>query len=160
MILTLRRIGRALFPTSECLDEFERLKMAVDLKCEVTRPRNIKFHRLFFALVKKVWDSVDHDEYPSIKDMRAAITIEAGHRFRVHLPGGQIGFAAKSIAFSAMKDDEFRVFFDAVCDRVCKVYLHGTMPDALRREIELMVGIPIDDRLPQTPSPYTQQVAP
>ena len=56
------------------------------------------------------------------------------------LPDGTLGFIPGSIAFHKMTEDEFRLFYDRVCDMVAEYFLPGVTADELRNEVRLMVG--------------------
>lgn len=107
---------------------------------EVKRPRRLKHHRLFFALLSIVWENCDQERYPTVEDLRAAITIAAGHRTRIELPGNVVGFIPRSIAFHKMDQAEFSAFYDRVCDLIAKHFLPGVTSDQLRAEVEEMIG--------------------
>lgn len=108
---------------------------------EMRRPRNIKHHRMFWALMTIVWDNMDHERYPSVEDLVAAIKISAGLRTRIELPNGEVGFIPGSIAFHKMDQVEFGKFYDRVCDLIAKYFLPGVSTDDLRAEVETMIGV-------------------
>lgn len=111
------------------------------LSVEIKRPRNVKHHRMFWALMGLVHDNLDHDRYPTVEDLVAAVKIAAGLRTRIELPNGDIGFIPGSIAFHKMDQDEFSKFYDRVCDLIAKYFLPGVNTDDLRREVEIMIGV-------------------
>jgi hypothetical protein len=108
---------------------------------ETKRPRNVKHHRMFWALMSIVHDNIDHDRYPSVEDLVAAVKISAGLRTRIELPNGEVGFIPGSIAFHKMDQDEFSKFYDRVSDLIAKHFLPGVNKDDLRREVEIMIGV-------------------
>ena len=141
MKILLRKRPGSLWPADEVSEN--ALKRIADkdvVICEIKRTRNIKFHRLYWALVGKVWDNVDHERYPTADDLHAAIKIAVGLRTRIVLPDGTLGFIPGSIAFHKMTEDEFRLFYDRVCDMVAEYFLPGVTADELRNEVRLMVG--------------------
>lgn len=107
---------------------------------EVKRPRNIKFHRMYWALVTIVWQQLDEYRYPTADDLHAAIKIAAGLRTRIVLPDGTIGFIPGSIAFHKMDATEFAAFFDRVCNLIAKHFLPGVTDAELRAEVETLIG--------------------
>jgi hypothetical protein len=108
---------------------------------EIKRPRNIKHHRMFWVLMGLVHDNLDHDLYPTVEDLVAAVKISAGLRTRIELPSGEVGFIPGSIAFHKMDQDEFSKFHDRVCDLIAKHFLPGVNTDDLRREVEILIGV-------------------
>ena len=107
---------------------------------EVKRPRNVRHHRMFWALMTIVHENMDEARYPTVEDLVSAIKIAAGLRTRIVLPSGDVGFIPGSIAFHKMSQDEFSAFYDRVCDLICKHFLPGVESAALREEVSIMVG--------------------
>jgi hypothetical protein len=107
---------------------------------EVKRPRNLQHHRLYWALMSTVHENIDHERYPTVEDLSAAVKIAAGLRTRIELPSGEIGFIPGSIAFHKMNQIEFASFYDRVCDLIAAHFLPGVDKDDLRREVSLMIG--------------------
>jgi hypothetical protein len=108
---------------------------------EVKKPRNARHHRMFWALMTLVWEQMDQERYPSVEDFVAAIKIAAGHRTRIELPNGVVGFIPRSIAFHKMDQTEFSAFYERVCDLIAKHFLPGVTSDELKAEVEIMIGI-------------------
>lgn len=108
---------------------------------ELKRPRNVKHHRLFWALMTIVHENMDEARYPTVEDLVAAIKIAAGLRTRIVLPNGDVGFIPGSIAFHKMSQDEFSAFYDRVCDLIAKHFLPGVTSEQLRAEVETMTGM-------------------
>jgi hypothetical protein len=96
---------------------------------------------MFWALMSIVHENMDHERYPTVEDLTAAVKIAAGHRTRIELPSGEHGFIPSSIAFHKMDQDAFSKFYDKVCDLICKHFLPGVESDALREEVEIMCGV-------------------
>jgi hypothetical protein len=129
-------------PIDEAGEEFmRRIKRGEVVSIEVKRPRNIQHHRLFWALMTIVWQNHDQERYPTVEDLVAAVKIAAGHRTRIQLPGGEVGFIPGSIAFHKMSQDDFGAFWERVVDLVCAHFLPGVTPEALRAEVENMTGL-------------------
>lgn len=108
---------------------------------ELKRPRNIKHHRMFWALMTIVHSNMDEARYPTVEDLVAAVKIAAGLRTRIVLPNGEVGFIPGSIAFHKMDQTAFSAFYDKVCDLIAKHFLPGVTSDQLREEVEIMTGL-------------------
>lgn len=108
---------------------------------EVKRHRNIKHHRMFWALMTLVWEQMDTERYPTVEDLVAAVKISAGLRTRIELPNGEVGFIPGSIAFHKMSQDDFSAFYERVCDLLAKHFLPGVTSAQLREEVEIMIGL-------------------
>ena len=111
------------------------------VEIELRRPRNIRFHRLYFALVNLIWNNMDHARYPSIEDLHGALKIAAGLRTRIELPDGTVGFMPGSIAFHRMDETAFGQFYDKIADLVAAKFLPGVTATDLKAEVETMIGI-------------------
>jgi hypothetical protein len=123
-------------------EALSRIKQGIAVMVEVKRPRNAKFHRLYWALVSIVHENMDSERYPSPEDLHAAFKIAAGIRTRIELPNGEVGFIPGSIAFHKMDQAAFDAFYDRICDLVATHFLPGVDKDDLRLEVANMIGLP------------------
>lgn len=134
----------ALRPTDEVGQEaLRKLGNGELVTVEFRKSRNIKHHRLFWALMSIVHQNMDHDRYPTVEDMTSAIKIAAGLRTRIELPNGEVGFIPGSIAFHKMDQAAFSEFYDRVCDLIAKHFLPGVESEALKDEVEIMCGMKV-----------------
>lgn len=122
-------------------DAMSKLPLGKTLYVEIRQPRNVEFHRKFFALMNLVYENMDEERYPSLDDFVGAIKIAAGHRTRIEMPNGDVGFMPKSISFAKMKQDEFNQFYDKVCDLIAKHFLPGVTAQELHQEVSELIGI-------------------
>lgn len=128
-------------------DVLRKIGIGELVEVEIKRRRNIRFHRLYWALVTLVWENSDTERYPTADDLHAAIKIAAGLRTRVELPDGTQGFIPGSIAFHKMSADDFSAFFERVCDLVAKHFMPGVTNAELRAEVEAMTNAdPLGDQ--------------
>lgn len=128
--------GAALIPQSRAaLVELFNLPREVSLKVVVTRPRNIKQHRLFFAFVTYVAEALNDGPAPSILPWTQERVVEllklaTGHVELAPLPpkdakrlGVDLVARPKSISFASMDGAEFSKFMEAafvyVRDELC-----------------------------------------
>jgi hypothetical protein len=122
-------------------EALRRIKFGDTIAVEIKRPRNIRFHRLYWGLVALVFENQSEPaRYASTEDLHGAIKIAAGLRTQIELPGGIIGYMPGSIAFHKMSADDFAAFYDRVCDLVAKHFLPGVTSEDLKREVESMIG--------------------
>lgn len=77
------------------------------------KPRSPKFHRLFFAVLHRVFD--EQEAFIDVDQMRAWLTVGAGYADFVPGPKGRVVAMPKSIAWHRMDDLEFGELFLAVC---------------------------------------------
>lgn len=139
--LAAKTIG-GLRPVDEAGEEvLRRIKRGDCVMVEVKRPRNPAFHRKYWALVNLVHENLDETRYPTPDAFHQALKICAGLRTEIHLPEGQVGYIPGSIAFHKMSEDDFSAFFNRVCNLVSRHFLPGVDEDALRAEVEEMIGV-------------------
>ncbi len=88
---------------------------------DITRPRNVRFHRKLFALIRLVFENQEH--YNSQDDLREDLTIEAGYFTKVvnHFTGEE-RYKAKSISFANMDELEFSELYGRFLDTVVRVF--------------------------------------
>tara|TARA_Y100000310_G_scaffold83131_1_gene79809 strand:+ start:3014 stop:3448 length:435 start_codon:yes stop_codon:yes gene_type:complete len=110
------------------------------VRVKVTRPRSVPHHRLFFGLLKKVYEqSAASEQYPSLDTFRHVVAIGAGHFDWTALPNGERIPIPRSIAFHKMDQAAFNAFFDAAVNCIVNK-LHLVDEADLRREFDEMLG--------------------
>lgn len=100
-------------------EKIKKIKAGEEFKCSITRPRNIKFHRRFFALINMVFEN--QEVYDNVDRMRQQLTMAAGYYESFFNHKGIECFEAKSISFAKMDNDEFKIFFDRFLDAVVEI---------------------------------------
>lgn len=101
------------------LEKIKKLKVGEMYTVEVKKPRNVKFHRKFFALINMVFEN--QEVYDDIEKFRKDLTIAAGF-YEEHVTfDGEIKQTAKSIAFHKMDDIEFSELYSKFIDTVIKI---------------------------------------
>jgi hypothetical protein len=148
--LHMVREGSHLVPVDEMsAEELARLPLRTQVLVKVTQPRNLPQHRLAWALATKVAEACDwlHDR----EDAMDWLKIKARHVRYIHdHHNGETTIVPKSIRFAALDQQGFdRVFKRMVFVTVSEI-IPGLDEDALRAEIESMVGI---DQAPGDPAP-------
>lgn len=139
--LAIKHLG-TLRPADEAgCEALRRLGNGDIVTVEIKKSRNIRHHRLFWALMTVVHDNMDHERYPTVEDLAAAIKIASGLRTRIELPNGEVGFIPGSIAFHKMDQTAFSEFYDRVCDLIAKHFLPGVTSEELENEVLIMCGV-------------------
>ena len=118
LVKTLNNSFKAAYDSD--LERIKRIKAGEEILCEITRPRNIKFHRKFFALLNMVLNN--QEIYNNIEDLRRDLTIEAGFFTERANWLGEVVKEPKSISFAAMDDDQFSEFYDAVINTIVRCF--------------------------------------
>lgn len=108
MRLYLRRIGNAFFADGdEANTEMEKLPQNKPLQADITQPRNLNHHRLFWAMCARIGTGIGQPA----DWVERAFKVEMG-LFDVFKYGGRELPVLRSIAFSKMDQTEFSEFFE------------------------------------------------
>ena len=138
--LVVKNLG-ALRPVDENGEAIvQKLGQGELVEIELRRPRNLRHHRKFWALMSLVWEQLDHAEYPNVEALVTRIKIAVGHRTRIEFSDGTVAFIPRSISFAQMDQSEFDTFFEACCDWIAAYVLPGVTREDLLQELEVMIG--------------------
>jgi hypothetical protein len=96
-------------------DGRKRLKVGETYEAEIKRPRNVDFHRKFFALLNLGHSNTELDM--PFEAYRKYMTMKAGFFNSYHTPKGTF-FEPQSIAFGSMDEDTFADVYSRVLDKV------------------------------------------
>ncbi len=103
---------------------------------EIKRPRNVAFHRKFFAMLQIILHNQDH--YKSIDDLLEVCKLRTGHCHTIETKFGSIRIT-DSIRFASMDDNEFGDFYDRACAWVCDEVIPGLDPQGLNDEVRMQL---------------------
>lgn len=98
-------------------DEKRKLKLGEDYKVTITNPRNIGFHRKFFALVNIGHQNTDLDM--PMETYRKYVISKAGY-FKAYTTPNGVFYEADSISFGSMEQDVFEELYSRVIDVIIK----------------------------------------
>lgn len=113
-------------------------KVGQGFRVKVTRIRNIKFHRKFFALLNYAFDAWKPEDkkykgenvQKNFEQFRWDITILAGYYETSVRLDGTVRIRAKSISFANMDEDEFEQLYSAVIDVLLqRIFINQTRAD-------------------------------
>ena len=153
LILTKR--GRTLVAEDRvAIDLIERIKEGQQVRAVVTVPRNLKHHRLFFAMLRLVLDAqMEPHTFANENELLETIKIAVGHiepfyrsvATRNAVTGVLEWTLVKewkgaSIDFASMDQVEFRTFFDRAVAVILERILPGCKGKELETEIFHMLG--------------------
>ena len=121
------------------LENKQRLKMGQVYLVKVSKPRNIKFHKKFFALLRLVFDNLPESIQKqtginSVDDLLLCLKYELGYCEEVTINGSTF-VKTKSISFASMDEVEFEKFFDKCLQVITTTYL-GIDEEDILEEIE------------------------
>lgn len=136
--LTKTQTGALVPADSESAEYLKKHKVGQVFKAGITRARNAKFHRKFFALLDYGFDTWEPVEavyrgqiaQKNCKRFREDITILAGYFETCVRLDGSVRLQAKSISFANMDEDEFESLYSAVIDVLLKrIFINQTRGD-------------------------------
>lgn len=111
---------------------FGKCKLGQLITLDGKRPRNLKFHRLFFAILELISDN----SRPHISKAAALhfAKIAAGIGETVIDSRGETHFVPGSIAFGSMDQDAFDQFVATAIPPLVGRFMSGTAPESVIRE--------------------------
>jgi hypothetical protein len=121
-----------LYPSD--FDEKRKLRLGVDYEVSVTNPRNVGFHRKFFALLN-IGHENTHLDMP-FETYRKYITVKAGYFTAYQTPKG-LFYDPESISFSNMNQDQFEEVYSRVLDKIIED-IGATKEDVEKQLINFM----------------------
>ncbi len=121
-----------------------QLHIGADVKVHVTMPRNILFHRKFFALLGLTVANLPEQLAASmhiynIETLLAALKIDLGYFDTVEVAGRYIA-RLRSISFAKMSQEQFERFYDQAVTDILSNYLIGTSRADLLSEVEQFIS--------------------
>lgn len=154
MEILLKKIDAALYPADdEAANYLFQCKQGQVVKAKISKPRNMAFHRKYFALMKYAFEhwnlpeislqgrpiSKDNDIYyyngqkieKNYKTFRKNIQILAGFGDPIFTLNGDVRFESKSISFGSMEADDFDKLYNSVINVILKHVLKNYTKDDL-----------------------------
>jgi len=127
------------FGKMEAADEasyeiMKKFKHGEVYKVKIWKPRNIKFHRKFFALLNSSYDI--QNKYNTFEAYKYEVLLRAGH-YEIHttLKGVQVP-VIKSLKFSDVDDIQFEEIFSNTIDAILNYFIPEMPEDDLRGEVQ------------------------
>jgi Protein of unknown function (DUF1367) len=108
------------------------------VKAVLTRPRNLKFHRLFFGLLQVVFES--QNVFPTLEGMLDSIKVALGHFDEIKGFDGTVYIKPRSVSFASMDAKSFREFYDRALDLILTRILPLTEKKDLERRVYEILG--------------------
>tara|TARA_R100000900_G_scaffold116787_3_gene91748 strand:- start:967 stop:1386 length:420 start_codon:yes stop_codon:yes gene_type:complete len=136
--VVLQRKGLSLVPSDEASQQaLSRLKADGYVVAHISQPRNLKHHRLFYALMRKVFEN--QERFKTIDEMIIAIKVGIKHCDQYPLKNGNVCYIPKSISFEKMEQLEFNEFFDRAINLIIKDIIPNTDKKELLAEVYQML---------------------
>jgi len=117
MELDLVKGDNTLYPAYDSdKDKLNKIISGEIYRYKVWKPRNLKFHKKFFALINFGFQNSKLD-FPDQNIYRYYIIMKAGHYIKVETLKGAMHLP-KSISFDKMDDSEFEDVYNAVLQQI------------------------------------------
>ena len=120
-------------------ESIARVRHGEHVQADIRRPRNLRHHMLFFALLNLVYDNQEY--FSRVDDLLDALKIAIGHTKVIVLKNGTYQVPL-SISFAAMDQTAFDAFFSRAVDFLITDVVPGMDQKALLDEVYSMVGPP------------------
>ena len=126
MEIHLVRTSTGLRPYSDDdYEEMKKIKVGTIVKANIVRPRNVKFHRKFFSMIRAAWDCLTEQQRTNLRSVdtfREQLLITSGFSEPLYdLNGQKFLEKAKSISFAKMDETAFNVVYSKVLDTILTV---------------------------------------
>ena len=121
-----------LYPSDQI--EKRKLKLGEDYECDIVRPRNLAYHKKFFALLNVGHENTKLDM--PFETYRKYLIMKAGFFTAYTTPKG-IYYDPDSISFASMDEDEFHDVYSRVMDKIIED-IGATSAEIERQLIEFM----------------------
>jgi hypothetical protein len=111
----------------------QKIKLGSEVRVEIKRPRNIRHHKKFFAMLKIVFENQEH--YQSMDVLLGVCKLATGWADVVQTKHGTVGLP-KSIAFHKMNAEQFEQFYERAVDWVAQEVIPGLQRGDLDESVE------------------------
>lgn len=95
-----------------------KLKLGQMYQVEITKPRNLEFHKKFFALINICYGN--QECFGNSESLRKYLIMKAGYYNHIETPQGAF-YEPQSISFASMDELEFNKLYDAVLVQVMQL---------------------------------------
>ncbi len=113
-------------------DALKKIKIGEVVKAEITKPRNVKFHRKFMALMQLVFEN--QTQYAVFEDLLIEVKLKTGHYTEHITTNGVLIYVPKSISFASMDEYEFNDFYTKALNILGKLIKIET--EDLRKQVD------------------------
>ena len=109
----------------EDYEQLRKIKVGSVVKANIVSPRNVKFHRKFFSLIRAAWDCLTEQQrinLRSVETFREQLLITSGFSEPLYdLNGQKFLERAKSISFAKMDEPAFNEVYSKVLDTILTI---------------------------------------
>lgn len=141
MELNLLNTAQGLKPLYDAdYDEKKKLRVGVVYRATIRQPRNIDFHRKYFALINCAWEyqpeAVQAFFKNNVELFRKTLQMSAGYCERIYSIERQEWVdIPTSISFSSMDETTFSELYSKVFDVILQVFLKHITPEEFNNNL-------------------------
>jgi len=117
-------------------EELRKIKDGRTFICEIKRPRNLKHHRKYWALINLISDNLDG---VTPEGLSSAVKMMIGHVVTVQFGDKSILYP-DSISFDKMNQDQFNDFYERAVKAICELVIPGLTEESVKNEIFEILG--------------------
>ena len=118
MIIHMKKTKQGLTPLyNSGYDSYQKLKLGWEGEVTFKQPRNISFHRKFYALINMAFEN--QEKFNNVTHYRKCLTIKAGF-YTAYEMDGWTHKEADSISFASMDGIEFEKLYSKMLDVIIK----------------------------------------
>lgn len=120
--------------SDEDYELLKKVKVGTIVKAKIVQPRNVKFHRKFFALISAAWDCLTEVQRTNLRSkdtFREQLLITSGFSEPLFdINGQQFLERAKSISFAKMDEPSFNEVYNRVLDTILTLLIANGVSEA------------------------------
>lgn len=120
--------------SDEDYELLKKVKVGTIVKAKIVQPRNVKFHRKFFALINAAWDCLTDAQRTNLRSkdtFREQLLITSGFSEPLFdINGQQFLERAKSISFAKMDEPSFNEVYNRVLDTILTLLIANGVSEA------------------------------
>ena len=147
--LLVEKLEDALFPVDE--DGKSAIRNIPEhsiVKIQVSIPRNVRQHRLFFAILKLTFEHQrEPRQFPTQEKLLDALKMAVGYTREVRDLHGKIHIVPDSISFGRMDQIAFRQFFDSVVHVITTQIIPGVGKRDFEQQLADLLREPGPDQI-------------
>jgi hypothetical protein len=119
----IKQLNGSLLPAHDSDHEkLKKVKALSMVECDIKQPRNLKFHKKFFALLNMVYQNQPEDcTIQNFDHFRKYLIKRSGYFEEIQTPTG-VTYEADSISFGSMTQETFDKLYSDVLDTIIKIY--------------------------------------
>ena len=125
----------------EDYDEKKKLKIGETYEVEIRLPRNLRFHRKYWALLRCSWEYLNEKQQEFFKNdidvFRKSLEVTAGWCEPLYDLKTQSWYhAPKSISFEKMKEEEFSILYNNVRDILFRAIIPNISQEEFNKNLK------------------------